>query len=404
MPMSWAFTATIRPSRPRRRIAAARPKRVPSTQSNATGEPPRWRCPGCVTRVWNPVRFSISEAREIEQAARQVEEPVLVQGGSGSSGSPPSGRPPPRRRRSRTSSGSRAGDGGGRILCRDRTAARGSRSRPPGPPCRRRRRCSHVPTHHLDEHHAVVALRGRIRRSIASVATCTAVWKPNSHVGAPPEVDRLRDPDDRFHPFLQGAPLHQASLRRRSRRGRPGRVARASQVTFSRPSSGDEGFAPDDARIVPPRGDAGGFGDHSGWVASSRSYQPSWKPTNSIPWAGPAANDRADRRVQSGTMRACPDAEVCVGLPNSFAYPLDKMPMLAMFGFLGGSSSGCAMVSWSSRSPSSASSRRSIFGTPVERRVLGAGLPRPSGGWRCHQVGDRAAGSPGRLDRVPMNR
>ena len=66
------------PSRPSAAAsAAAMPKRVASTRSNAVGVPPRWTWPRIVTRVSNPVRPSISEASSVDDATEPlVTEPV----------------------------------------------------------------------------------------------------------------------------------------------------------------------------------------------------------------------------------------------------------------------------------------------------------------------------------------
>ena len=112
-----------------------------------------------------------------------------------------------------------------------------------------------VATHHLDDHHAVVALGG-------GVEPVDRVGR-DLHRGVEPErvvgrrqvvVDRLRHPDHLRAVGARASRRRRACLRRRSRSARRSARARSVSSTRATPSSVPYGFVRDDPRIVPPRG------------------------------------------------------------------------------------------------------------------------------------------------------
>ncbi len=128
---------------------------------------------------------------------------------------------------------------------------------------------------------------------MASVATCTAVWNPTV-TSVPPRslsivfgTPTTRTPSSASWTAAPSVPSPPITIR-------PSRLCAATVARIlSGPSSTRYGLAPEDPRIVPPRGRIPVVSAiPSGWVASSRTPRhPSWNPTNSIPW------DRMPRRT-----------------------------------------------------------------------------------------------------------
>ena len=94
------------------------------------------------------------------------------------------------------------------------------------------------------------------RRSIASVAICTAVWKPNvKSVAAEVVVDRLGHADDRDAVLRvqPGRDAERVLAADRDQRVEP-LALEASRAPARRRPSALNGFVRDVPRIVPPRG------------------------------------------------------------------------------------------------------------------------------------------------------
>ena len=241
-------------------------------------------------------------------------------------GSPPSGQHPPRRRRWRTSSGWRAGDGGGRSLVeverllRDQDRVRPARhAGVDGDP-------AGVPTHHLDEHHPVVALRGRMQAVDRIRRHLHGGVEAHRHVGtAQVVVDRLRDTDD-LQPFLRQA-------RRRAERALAAdRDEPVQAVPFERrddllgpvlePVGVRTGRTEDRAAA---RQDAGRLGDAERLRRVVEESAPPVLDADELHPVGAdaSADDRADHRVQSGAVSAAgQDAETHdATLPNGRRAP-----------------------------------------------------------------------------------
>ena len=203
--------------------------------------PPRWTWPRIVMRVSKPVRASISRSSARgDPAEPHVAERVGLAGARSTSVAVARRARPRRRRRSRTCARARGGRAGARRPRRCRTAARGRGSRRRRRPCRSRRAIqpawrpitSTTITRLWDS--AVVC-----RRSIASVAICTAVWKPNVKSVPPRSLSIVFGTPTTWTPSAAGVPRRRACPRRRSgsaRRRRARSSAARTRVVPSAPS------------------------------------------------------------------------------------------------------------------------------------------------------------------------
>ena len=165
-----------------------------------------------------------------------------------------------------------------------------------------------VPAHHLEHHHAVVRLGGRVQPVDRLGADVDRGVEAEGVVGAREVVvDRLRDADDREARARRGgAPRRRACPRRRSRRARRGPRARRCSSTASTPPSTLYGFVREVPRIVPPRGSRPGD-----LAAAERLEDPVDEPAPALAHADdlvPARErpprDRPDDRVQPGAVAA----------------------------------------------------------------------------------------------------
>ena len=179
-----------------------RPKRVASTRSRGVGVPPRWTWPRTVTRVSKPVRSSISRAELLADAA-EADVAELVGGRA-------SWRPPPLARLVRElvaladdddrevfPRACRRSISSQRLLDRDRLLGDQDHVGAAGDPAHDRDPAG-VAAHHLDDHHAVVRLRGRVQPVDRLGRDRDGGVEAERVVGGREVVvDRLRDADDR---------------------------------------------------------------------------------------------------------------------------------------------------------------------------------------------------------------
>ena len=154
---------------------------------------------------------------------------------------------------------------------------------------------------------------------MASVATWTAVWKPTVTSVPPMSLSIVFGTPTIFTPSRPGVRRRRACPRRRSRRGRPPHDARVSpRRAPARPRTGRGSRRRTRGSCRLGAGCRSVSAMPSGCVASSRRPRhPSWNPTKSMPCARtPAADDRPDHRVQSGTVTtAGEDTEAHDGAP-----------------------------------------------------------------------------------------